>query len=909
MFRSVPPSKLWFLAALPISTSVATDIVKDDNATDLNAAGSWIGGTAPGSGDIAVWDSTVTGANTTSLGANLSWDGLRIEDPAGDVTIQGGNSLTIGASGLDIGSSANLTWNSTGNISLSGPLSGSTTLTYNNNSTTNWTGMNSTDFTGTLVLRGGSGGAGSFSNEWFAFGNSGSFTQTGSFHLDTGASLTDRRDFIMTGGDNGSGSSILSLASLTGFGDFRSDWTGALGTRTISVNQSIDTEYQGRIDQNNATTGAGGRSILLLKDGVGTLTLTGANVDHATTVNGGILEVGNGGTAGNLGAGLVTIGSGGELRYNRSNVIGNISNEITGTGTLSLRGGSAASGTYSGNWINFTDTDSGGFHLDTGESLTNRGEIVFGDQWGDGTAKAKFSIASLSGYGDFRSDTGGTGNRTISVNQSINTEFQGRINQSNNSTRSIHLEKLGSGTLTLSGANEYQNTIVDGGILQIGNGGTTGNIGLGTVSIASGASLIFNRSDLIDYNSSPRMRNVSGAGDITIDGGAKFFNYTGSGIGFSEAGSWSGFSGDLIIKGGSEFQTIRNGATAIGTGSILLGDGSTSGTLSQIQGNWTWTNDIQVIGSANTIANNSTGSDRSLKLQGNISGSGGLTFSDTTGAMNDPDLGFVLTGDNTLNSFTISSGASVRVGGVGGDTSNLAAGTSGSIGSAAVTNDGTLTFSRSDAHTVNAVISGTGDVRIGSAGISGSETQILTLAETHTYTGATEVSAGTLYVTGALANTSSVTVADGATLGGTGTVAGGITVQSGGTLAPGTSVGVLTIDNELTIDTGGMLLFEIDSLTSFDRIVGLTDFTMDGVIGLNLNGYNPSEGDSFDLVDWVSGSPSGSFTLDDSLAPLDPGLSWSTADFLNSGTIVVVPEPRASLLLILGLAALARRRR
>ncbi|MBK1826553.1 beta strand repeat-containing protein [Haloferula rosea] len=903
MSRHHSPLRVLLLSAVPMGTCLAVDILKDDNATDLNVGGSWVGGTAPGSGDVAVWDSTVTGTSTTSLGANLGWVGLRIEDPAGDVTIQGSNSLTIGSSGLDTGATANLTYSSSGTITLNGSLAGSTSFTIDNAATKNWSGMSATNFTGTLTLRGGSGSSGSFAGNWLAFGSS-SVSQTGAFHLDTGASLADRGDFIVTDGwGDGTTKPKLALASLTGFGDFRSDW-GSNTFRTVAVDQATDTTFQGRLVSSNAS-----RGIDLEKLGTGTLTLTGNNAHRNTTVSGGILQVGNGGTTGSLGGGLVSIESGGELRFNRSNTIGLTGIEFIGPGTLSLRGGSAASGSYSGNWISFTNTDTGGFHLDTGASLSDRGEIVFGDQWGDGTTKPKFSISSLSGYGDFRSDLGSTGNRTISADQSVNTEFQGRINQFNDSTRSVHLEKLGAGTLTLSGANNYQNTIIGGGTLEIGNGGTTGEIGFGTVSIASGATLRFNRSDLIDYNASARMRDVSGAGNIVIDGGGTFYNYTGAGLGFNEAGSWSGLSGNLTVRGGSEFQTIRNGATAMGTGTVILGDATSSGTLSQIQGNWTWTNDIEVIGADNTIANNSTGSDRSLKLQGDISGTGGLTFSDTTGAMNNLDNGFVLTGTNTMTSFTIESGALVRVGGVGGNSASLSAGTDGSIGSASVTNHGTLTFSRSDTHSLSASIGGSGNVRIGSTGISGSETQQVTFSTTHTYTGTTEVNAGTLYVTGALANTSSVAVANGATLGGTGSIAGATTINSGGTLAPGTSVGTLTIDNELGINSGGLLLFEINSLASFDRLIGLTDFTMDGILGLDLNGYNPSEGDSFDLVDWVSGTPSGSFTLDDSLAPLDPGLSWDTSSFLSTGSVAVIPEPRASLLLILGVALLIHRRR
>ena len=740
------------------SSLFAVDIIKDDNTDSLNLGTSWGGASAPTGSDVAVWDSTVTGANSVDLGANLSWGGLRLDDPAGDVTLTGSNNLTLGADGLDTGSTANLTWNSSGNISLS-KLSGSTTLTYDANNTTSWTGLTTVDFTGTLALRGGSGADGSFSNEWFAFGSSAAWTQTGSFHLDTGASLTDRRDVILTGGNTGGGNSVLSLSSLSGYGDFRSDWTGALGTRTISVNQSIDTEFQGRIDENNATTGAGGRSILLLKDGVGTLTLTGENVDHATTVSGGTLAV--------------------------------------------------------------------------------------------------------------------------------------------------------------------------------GNGGATGSIGAGVVSVASGATLEFNRTGLLDYKAKASMRNVSGAGDIVLDGGVKLYNYTGSGIGFSDANSWNNFSGNLIIKGGSEFQTIRNGATAMGTANVILGDGSTSGTLSQIEGNWAWTNNIQLVGSANTIANNATGFDRYLKIQGNISGTGGLTFDDTTGAMDNIDRGFILTGTNTMSAFTISSGDEVRVGGVGGESSSISAGNAGSIGTAAVTNDGTLTFSRSDSHTVAATISGGGAVRIGSTGITGSDTQVVTFSASHNYTGSTTVGAGTLLVNGSLGNTT-VGVDAGGTLGGTGTIAGAVNVS--GVLAPGASIETFAT-GDLSFTTGSTFAYEVDSTVGLSIGADLQKVT--GT--LSLSGVT-----ELTLVDLATGGPAVAFAQDTVFTLINYTGSWNNGLFTyggnelaNGGTfndglntwqidydaitggsnfsgeyvagnfvnITAVPEPAAALLGGVGMLMLLRRRR
>ena len=90
-----------------------------------------------------------------------------------------------------------------------------------------------------------------------------------------------------------------------------------------------------------------------------------------------------------------------------------------------------------------------------------------------------------------------------------------------------------------------------------------------------------------------------------MSGGHTLFNYTGTGVGFNEANSCNLFSGNLIVKGGSVFRTIRNGATAMGTGDLILGDATTSGTLAQIEGNWTFTNDINLVGPATLITNRS----------------------------------------------------------------------------------------------------------------------------------------------------------------------------------------------------------------------------------------------------------------------------------------------------------------
>lgn len=368
--------------------------------------------------------------------------------------------------------------------------------------------------------------------------------------------------------------------------------------------------------------------------------------------------------------------------------------------------------------------------------------------------------------------------------------------------------KQGPGTATVTSATSYTgSTLVDDGTLTFGDGATSGEIGSGPVDLLAGATLRLHRSDLLDYKTTPRLRTVSGAGDIVIDGGGTVFSYPGSGLGFSEANSWAGYSGTLSVKGGSEFQTIRNGATALGTGSIVLGDAATSGALSQIEGNWTWTNDITLNGANNRIVNRSAGTDRLLKLQGVISGSGGLTFEDPAAGMTNNQRGFVLTGENTLNgTLTIPAGVPVRVGGIPGNTdaNQAGAGAAGSLGTATVANEGTLTFSRTDAHTVANVISGAGQAFIGLT--AGTADQVVTYTGTKSYTGSTTVRSGTLRVNTALP-ASPVVVESAGTLGGTGTLGAAATVA--GTLAPGASVGTLASTADVALENGSRIAWEI----------------------------------------------------------------------------------------------------
>ena len=105
--KSNPPNTR-ILLAISLSTFVlvptaahAATRSKQDNTDPLNLASSW--DALPGSVDIAQWTNTVTAGNTTaSLGADLSWAGIKIVGPGAAVTINSGNTLTVGTSGIDL---------------------------------------------------------------------------------------------------------------------------------------------------------------------------------------------------------------------------------------------------------------------------------------------------------------------------------------------------------------------------------------------------------------------------------------------------------------------------------------------------------------------------------------------------------------------------------------------------------------------------------------------------------------------------------------------------------------------------------------------------------------------------------------------------------------------------------------
>jgi autotransporter-associated beta strand protein len=186
-----------------------------------------------------------------------------------------------------------------------------------------------------------------------------------------------------------------------------------------------------------------------------------------------------------------------------------------------------------------------------------------------------------------------------------------------------------------------------------------------------------------------------------------------------------------------------------------------------------------------------------------------------------------------------------------------------------------------------------GSIGEGSAGITsvskeGSGTWIL--SGINTYSGPTDLSAGTLQIDGDNRSaTGEVAVADGAMLTGGGTIGGAVSLN--GTLQPG---GTLSLPGGLTATGNSKIYLNISSAESYDQLI-VSSAVLNGQVIVELNSaYTPSAGDTFQLI---SGPISGSPQLD--LPPLDRPLVWDSSRFTSHGELTIVngagPDVRYAL--------------
>ena len=317
-------------------------------------------------------------------------------------------------------------------------------------------------------------------------------------------------------------------------------------------------------------------------------------------------------------------------------------------------------------------------------------------------------------------------------------------------------------------------------------------------------------------------------------------------------------------------------------------------------------------------------------LLGTLAGDRGDVTITTGGIWN--SSGQLVVGGAGTGVLTISDGGQVYVTGTlskgAGGTINLDSGGTLFIGTSGTTgtlltdlaNDGTLVFNRSNNSTYTGAVSGSGELIKRGGGA-------LSLSGTSSYTGATTVEAGALYVDGQLGETA-VAVKTGALLGGVGTVEGMVNIEAGGILSPGSftsgiasfKVGSLSLADGATTR---MTVTGTEAGVSYDQIAGIdgtSTIVYGGELELTLSGsyadyttfhlfLNFTGGSSNDFsgvtlnATGAYASLSGTFTY---LAALNAWVSnWTTGhqrlEFSAvTGDLIVVPEPGALAIAAVG---------
>ena len=703
--------------------------------------------------------------------------------------------------------------------------------------------------------------------------------QSGTLQIGATGTLTSANFFV---GDAGTGTLSISAGGILNAVS-TSVGQAALsnGTATVSgTNSALNNSFSifvGNGGMGNLTISAGGvvtvvnqSSVGNLAGGIGGATVTGANSTWNTTqglyvgVSGsGTLNIANGGAAtslfgvmgdlatgfgsttvtgvgsswatsanffvGNSGTGALLVENGGLVE---NTGIGYIGTFATGLGSVTVRGANAAWTNTNAVVVGF----SGGANLaiESGGLVTNTVGVIAFANTSNGVAVVTGAnslwlnsgalAVGLSGQGLLRISNGGT---VVTTNVSVGTNA------------------LSTGTIELDGTNGARGVLAtaqvaagagtamvdfDGGIFQASVNQTELLAGFapGAVTLSGGGAFINSNAFNVGTAQAlvgPGSLNKIGAGILTLSGASTYTGGT-----FIEQGTL------LVVDGGDFNGSVFNNATLqVTRATPWIIDGAISGVGNYIQDGTsntffiaqnTYTGGTNILGGALYLQQNGS-------LVGNVLNNTQLINQRTTPWT----YSGVMTGTGQFiqdgSSNTILAGQLQNTGGV-----RINSGSVQMVDNSAITgpivNNALLNVNRTQDYTFNQVISGTGQF------IQDGTSNTIFVAE-NTYTGPTTINNGKVTVNGSIAGL--VNVNSAGTLGGGGVIGGDM--NNSGIINPGNSPGLLTINGNLNLNSGGILQIEIDgfSLGQFDQLQVGGVATLSGTLFITLpNNLNLQNG-------------------------------------------------------------------
>jgi autotransporter-associated beta strand protein len=588
--------------------AAAASITFQNSSTAGNAAIINSGGTIDsGSGGSITFQNSSTAGNAT-----ISNNGGTVSNAAGAIIFFQGTSTagsaritnnggTADSAGGAITSFSNTATAGTATIVVNGAtvtngLAG--TIIFNNSSTAG----HATIIANGSTVAGASGGFLSFSDTSTA-GNasittngasaSGSVAGVTAF---SGSSTAGAATLITTGGTNGgpggitlfqntadggtaqaltNGNGSFDISNLTSagmkIGSIAGSGTYNLGAKTLTVGgNNLSTVVSGNITD-------AGDSGSLVKTGTGTLTLSGPNsYTGSTTVNAGILQVGNG-SAGNLASASVAV-------TGTATLVTDLAAASTFTPSVALNAATTAlkatqsgtntlSGVISGSGV-FDQTGPGTTILTKTETYTGATNVTAGTlQIGNGTSGNLASASAVTV----------SGSATLATDLAIATFFTSKVNLSTSASSFEALQfgsdfingvisgpgsfnQNGSGTTIFTGVTQAYTgpTNVNSGTLEVDTGTAAGStVNVGTNGTLTGAGKILGKATLTGNGTIKLAASASIAGPLSVTGGNWANVGKVTGLVTASSGTFD-VTGDLTASGG----VAVSGGTLAGSGTV-----------------------------------------------------------------------------------------------------------------------------------------------------------------------------------------------------------------------------------------------------------------------------------------------------------------------------------------------------